>query len=195
MMNDDMMRLAIITGSVRDERFGPTVTDWFARVAARRPEFEVDVIDLASFDIPDDMSATDDQRDFARRIEAADAIVVVTPEYNHSFPGPLKTAIDSLKTQWQGKPVGFVSYGGISGGLRAVEALRIVYAELHAVTVRDVVAFPMAWTKFDDNGDPVETEVVGIAADALLNNLTWWAAALKKARADAPYGQPLAMAR
>ena len=189
------MRLAIITGSVRDGRFGPAVANWFARVAAERPEFEIDVIDLATLDIPADMSVNDDQREFAARIEAADAIVVVTPEYNHSFPGPLKTAIDSLKTQWQGKPVGFVSYGGISGGLRAVEPLRIVFAELHAVTVRDVVTFPMAWSKFDGNGDPVETEVVGVAADALLNNLTWWATALRAARAETPYGQPLAMAR
>lgn len=194
-MNDDRMRLAILTGSVRDGRFGPTVTNWFAGVVAARRDFDVDVIDLASFDIPADMSVNDDQREFAARIEAADAIVVVTPEYNHSFLGPLKTAIDSLKTQWEAKPVGFISYGGISGGLRAVEALRIVFAELHAVTVRDVVPFPMAWEKFDADGDPVEIEVVGVAADALLNNLTWWAAALKKARAEAPYGQPLAMAR
>ena len=194
-MFEDTMRLTIITGSVRDGRFGPTVTDWFARVAAQRPEFELDVIDLAQLDIPADMSVNDDQRELAARIEAADAIVVVTPEYNHSYPGPLKTAIDSLKTQWQAKPVGFISYGGLSGGLRSVEALRIVFAELHAVTVRDVVAFPMAWTKFDENGDPVETEIVGIAADALLDSLTWWAAALKKARAEAPYGQPMAIAR
>lgn len=192
---NDTMRLTVITGSVRDGRFGPTVSNWIARVAAQRPEFEVDVIDLAELDIPADMSVSADQQVFAEKIDASDAIIVVTPEYNHSFPGPLKTAIDSLKTQWQGKPIGFVSYGGISGGLRAVEALRIVFAELHAVTVRDVVAFPMAWTKFDENGDPVERDVVSVAADALLNNLAWWAAALKKARAEVPYGQALAMAR
>lgn len=194
-MMDGTMRLAVVTGSVRDGRFGPTVTGWFARVASQRPEFEVDVIDLARFDIPDDMSVNGDQQRLAARVEAADAVVIVTPEYNHSFPGPLKTAIDSMKTQWQAKPVGFVSYGGISGGLRAVEALRIVFAELHAVTMRDVVPFPMAWTKFDENGDPVESEVVGVAADALLNHLSWWAAALRTARAEVPYGQPLALAR
>lgn len=192
---NNTMRLTVITGSVRDGRFGPTVSNWIARVAAQRPEFEVDVIDLAEYDIPTDMSVSADQQAFAERIDASDAFIIVTPEYNHSFPGPLKTAIDSLKTQWQGKPVGFVSYGGISGGLRAVEALRIVFAELHAVTVRDVVPFPMAREKFDEHGDPVERDLVNIAADALLNNLAWWAAALKKARAEAPYGQPLALAR
>ncbi len=192
---NDTMRLTVITGSVRDGRFGPTVSTWIARVAAQRPEFDVDVIDLAELDIPADMSVNADQQALAERVDASDAFIVVTPEYNHSFPGPLKTAIDSLKTQWQGKPVGFVSYGGISGGLRAVEALRIVFAELHAVTMRDVVPFPMAWTKFDENGDPVESEVVGMAADLLLNHLAWWAAALKTARAEVPYGQALAFAR
>lgn len=194
-MFDESIRLAVVTGSVRDGRFGPTVTNWFARVAGERPEFDVDVIDLANLNIPSDMTSNDDHRAFAERIEAADAIVIVTPEYNHGYPGALKTAIDSLKTQWQAKPVGFISYGGLSGGLRSVEALRIVFAELHAVTLRDVVAFPMAWTKFDEAGDPVETEVVGVAVDTLLNHLTWWGTALRKARAENPYGQPLALAR
>lgn len=194
-MMNEKMRLAIVTGSVRDGRFGPTVSAWFSDVAAARPEFDVDVIDLADLHIPADMSVNDDQMDFAARIDAADAIVVVTPEYNHSFPGPLKTAIDSLKAEWRAKPVGFVAYGGMSGGLRAVEALRIVFAEVHAVTVRDVVAFPMAWAAFDEAGQPRDTEGVATAADVLLNHLAWWAHVLRQARAEHAYGQPLALAR
>lgn len=84
-----------------------------------------------------------------KRIAAADAVLIVTPEYNHSFPGPLKTSIDSLRDEWKAKPVGFVSYGGIGGGLRAVEALRLVFAELHAVTVRDTVSFHNPWSRFE----------------------------------------------
>lgn len=194
-MFQDQLRLAIIIGSVRDGRFGPTVASWFARVAGERPEFEVDLIDLADFDIPADMTSNADHQEFAARIEAADAIVVVTPEYNHSFSGPLKIAIDSLKAQWQAKPVGFLAYGGMSGGLRAVEALRIVFAELHAVTLRDVVAFPMAGMKFNEDGEPIEAEAVRMATGMLLNQLSWWGAALKKARAEHPYGQPVALAR
>lgn len=194
-MHQDQLRLAIIIGSVREGRFGPTVGTWFARVAGERPEFEIDLIDLADFDIPADMTSNADHQELASRIEAADAAVVITPEYNHSFPGPLKIAIDSLKRQWQAKPVGLISYGGMSGGLRAVEALRIVFAELHAVTIRDVVAFPMASMKFNEDGEPIEAEAVGIAAETLLNQLSWWGTALRKARAEHPYGQPVAIAR
>jgi NAD(P)H-dependent FMN reductase len=194
-MFQDQLRLAIIIGSVRDGWFGPTVANWFARVAGERPEFEVDLIDLADFDIPADMTSNADHQEFAARIEAADAIVVVTPEYNHSFSGPLKIAIDSLKAQWQAKPVGFLAYGGMSGGLRAVEALRIVFAELHAVTIRDVVAFPMAAMRFNEDGEPIEAAAVSMATETLLNQLAWWGSALKKARAEHPYGQPVAVAK
>lgn len=113
---------------------------------------------------------------------------MITPEYNHSFPAPLKHAIDLLHAQWQAKPVGFVSYGGISGGLRAVEQLRLIFAELHATTVRETVSFPLAGTLFDDAGDLHEPAAAAKAADALLHQLTWWAVTLREARATRPYG-------
>lgn len=107
-MSADRFQLAVIVGSVREGRFGPVVADWFVGQAKQHDDVALDVIDLADTPIP---SAT-----FADRIAAADAVVIVTPEYNHSYPGPLKHAIDSLAEQWQAKPVGFVSYGGMSGG-------------------------------------------------------------------------------
>ncbi len=73
---------------------------------------------------------------FRERIDRADAFVVVTPEYNHAYPAVLKFMIDCAYAEWQAKPVAFVSYGGISGGLRAVEQLRLVFAELHADAAR-----------------------------------------------------------
>lgn len=194
-MQDSQLRLAIIVGSTREGRFGHVVASWFARHARQHAGFEVDVIDIATKHFPVDMSRNADVDDFAERIDAADAIVVLSPEYNHSFSGPLKTAIDSLKEEWRAKPVGFVAYGGMSGGLRAVEALRVVFAELHAVTVRDTVSFHVARTQFDDHGEPVDTEMVGIAADTMLNQLVWWASALKTARDAHPYGQPMMVAR
>jgi NAD(P)H-dependent FMN reductase len=178
-MSEIPVGLAVIVGSVRETRFGPVVANWLVGQAKQRADLAVDVIDLADTPIP---SAT-----FADRVGAADAFVVVTPEYNHSFPGPLKTAIDSVRTQWQAKPVGFVSYGGISGGLRAVEPLRVVFAELHAVTVRDTVSFHGARQRFDDNGNPREAHQVNTAATVLLDQLTWWAHALRTARATCPY--------
>ena len=190
-MDSRPLNLAIVIGSVREGRFGPTVARWFAGRAEMHGGYNVNVIDLADYDIPSNMTRNNDVERFSEQIAAADAVVVVTQEYNHSFAGPLKTAIDALKQEWHGKPVGFVAYGGISGGLRAVEALRIVFAELHATTIRESVAFPLAWTKFDADGQPVEAEVVGNAATLVLDNLEWWGVALRDMRERAPYGQPL----
>jgi len=167
-------------GSVREGRFAPVVANWFVDRAERRPDAKIDVIDLATTTTPSE--------EFTDRIDAADAFVVVTPEYNHGYPGPLKAAIDSVGVPWRAKPVGFVCYGGISGGLRAVEQLRIVFAELHAVTVRETVSFHLAHGQFDERGAPRDPDAVNAAADALLNQLAWWADALREARAARPYG-------
>jgi NAD(P)H-dependent FMN reductase len=187
-MNTDRLRVALIVASVRDGRFGPTIARWFADYAAQRDDLAIDVIDLADFAIPANMTGNDDTARFAERIGAAEAFIVITPEYNHSYPGPLKTAIDSLGAEWRGKPVGFVAYGGISGGLRAVEALRVVFAEVHAATIRETVSFHGARGQFDEAGQPINTEAVRTAADAMLKNLLWWGRALRAARAAHPYG-------
>lgn len=120
------------------------------------------------------------------RLAAADAFVFVTPEYNHSFPASLKNAIDWHNEQWHAKPVAFVSYGGLSGGLRAVEQLRVVMAELNATTIRNTVSFHNAYGLFGPNG-AVDDPQVDTAAKALLDQLAWWAHALRDARASAPY--------
>lgn len=174
--------LAVIVGSVRERRFGPVVSDWFVGQAKQRHDLTLDVIDLAETPLPAQ------RHTFAERIGAADAFVVVTPEYNHSYPGPLKNAIDALNTEWHAKPVGFVSYGGMSGGLRAVEALRVVFAELHAITIRETVSFHGAPDRFNERGEPLDREGVDTAAHALLDQLDWWARALRTARAIHPYG-------
>jgi NAD(P)H-dependent FMN reductase len=173
----DPIQLEVITGSTRGGRFGPVVADWFIRQATPREDLTVGALDLA-----------ERPPDFAGRIGASDAVVVVTPEYNHSFPGPLKSAIDSLSKQWWAKPVGFVSYGGLSGGLRAVEHLRVVFAEVHAITVRETVSFHLARGKFDADGEPIDPIGPATAATTLLDQLVWWARAVRAARAQQPYG-------
>jgi len=170
------IRVEVIVGSVREGRFGPVVADWFARQAAARADLAVRTLDLAA-----------SPPDFADRIGAAAAVVVVTPEYNHSYPGPLKTAIDGVGQQWRGKPVAFVSYGGLSGGLRAVEALRVVFAELHTVTVRDTVSFHLAHQRFDAHGEPHDATGPSAAAATLLDQLVWWSRPLRAARSRTPY--------
>ncbi|MBP8534866.1 NADPH-dependent FMN reductase [Streptomyces sp. MK37H] len=191
---DSPIRLAIIIGSTRDGRFGPKVADWFAGHATLRSDMTVDVVDLAETPLPTALTHRPGPEDVAAleavtpRLAAADAFTVVTPEYNHSYPAPLKNAIDWHFTQWQAKPVGFVSYGGISGGLRAVEHLRPVFAEVHAVTVRDTVSFHNAGGLFGEDGRLKDPEGPDTAAGAMLDQLTWWARALRTARTTHPYG-------
>ncbi|WP_436777308.1 NADPH-dependent FMN reductase [Yinghuangia sp. YIM S09857] len=183
----DPLRIAVIVGGARDGTSGPIVAEWFASRARKRAELDVDVLDLAQAWLPDQphdrATVPAAVRDLGHWLAAADAFVLVTPEYNHSFPGAMKTAIDWFCAEWQAKPVGFVAYGGSACGLRAVDQLRLVFADLHAVTLADTVAFP-------DVGDCVLCESHHEAAEALLDRLTWWGEALRAARARRPYDTP-----
>jgi NAD(P)H-dependent FMN reductase len=188
----DSLRVAVIIGSVREGRFGPTVADWFVAQARQRPDLEIDVVDLVDTPLPDRLGNIGGEQGMrlaavSPRLAAADAFVIVTAEYNKSFPAALKDLLDWHFTEWQAKPVGFVSYGGVSGGLRAVEHLRLVLTELHAVTLRDTVSFPLYWDRFGPDGLPMEPEGAVKAADVLLEQLDWWGRALRGARAERPY--------
>jgi NAD(P)H-dependent FMN reductase len=99
----------------------------------------------------------------------------------------LKHAIDQAYAEWMAKPVGFVSYGGTVGGVRAIEHLRHVFAELHAATIRDYLCFINARRQFDEDGNPLDREGPRNAAKAMLDRLAWWADALRTAREARPY--------
>lgn len=195
-MSVSPLRLAVIIGSVREGRFGTVVASWFADQAAAHGRFEVDVIDLAEADIPLVLPAVSPamdpnperpagMRDLTERLTAADAFVIVTPDYNHSYPASLKAVIDWHFVQWQRKPVAFVGYSGATGGLTAIEHLRQVFSELDAHTVREYVSFPRYYLLFDEDGRllaPAEPEA---AAQLMLDRVHWWAEALVAARAVA----------
>ncbi|SNT44528.1 NAD(P)H-dependent FMN reductase [Rhodococcoides kyotonense] len=180
------MKLAVIVASVRPERVGPVVAQWFLSRVAERSDFDVTTLDLLDFDLPTNLSPSTDGERFAAAVDAADAFVVVTPEYNHGYPASLKTALDSVKHQWRGKPIGFVSYGGMAGGLRAAEQLRQVVAELHMVSVRTGVGFHRVRTAFDDRGSTTD-RVAHDASSKMLDQLHWWATASKAQRVVDPY--------
>ncbi|SCE76498.1 NAD(P)H-dependent FMN reductase [Micromonospora viridifaciens] len=184
------LTLAVIVGSVRQPRMGRVVADWFADRAARRDDVRVDLVDLAEVALPltDTPPGGNPDSPIADRMAAADAFMVVTPEYNHSFPAALKNAIDWHHREWAAKPVGFVSYGAGSGGIRAVEQLRLVFAELHAATTRTGVVLTAPWERLDRQGRLVDDAPLRKAADATLDELTWWAEALRTARRNRPYG-------
>lgn len=188
------IRLALINSSVREGRFGPTVANWITSLAKERDDLQADLIDLADHTLPYELSHSP-SKDVAHALEKvsprladADAFVVVTPEYNHSFPASLKSLIDWHRTEWEAKPVGFVSYGGLAGGLRAVEQLRLVFAELHAVTTRDVVSFHNCWGQFDETGALKDPTAATTAATTLFDQLVWWGLALREYREKRPYG-------
>lgn len=183
-MSVPRLQIAVIIGSTREGRWGDKVTRWFAGEARRRSDLLVDVIDLAELDLPAALPMHDgpEIRAYAERIDRADAFVVVTPEYNHSYPASLKQAIDVLNAPWRRKPVAFVSYGGLSGGLRAVEHLRQVFAELHATTIRETVSLHRHPLLFDESGGLLDPSGPAAAAKAMLDDLVWWAAALRTAR-------------
>ncbi|MFF0636300.1 NADPH-dependent FMN reductase [Nocardia sp. NPDC004151] len=192
-MTSTSLRLAVIIGSVREGRFGPVVADWFAARARVHGAFEVDVIDLADYDLPHELPAIPlamepnparpgKGDELAARLAAADAFVVVTPDINRSFPSSLKTAIDWHVTEWDRKTVGFVGYSGGSGGLLAIEGLRAVFNELNAHTVRNYLSFSRYYLLFDQSGALIEPAEYEEAADRLLTQLHWWATALGAAR-------------
>jgi len=197
-MSSQILNLAVILGSVRQGRFGPVVAQWFAAEAQQHGQFNVDLIDLAETPLPLALPpeppaiATTDARPaemaaLTEKLETADVFVVVTPEYNHSFPASVKSLIDWHFTEWRAKPIGFVSYGGLGGGLRAIEQLRLVFAEMHAVTVRDTVSFANYWELFDADGQLMDAEGPNSAAKALLDQLAWWGGVLHEAKLNNPY--------
>lgn len=190
---NESIQIALIYGSTRKGRFCDTVARWAAEQIRGAGNYTVDVIDPAVV-LPQPDQAVDanpGSPNLWQRIEAADAFVVVTPEYNHGYPAALKSLIDSVGAEWQAKPVAFVSYGGVSGGLRAVEQLRLVFAELHAVTIRDSVSFAGAWEQFDESGKLKQPERAKKSMTAMLGRLHWWAVALRNARLAVPYAPGL----
>ncbi|MFD8528587.1 NADPH-dependent FMN reductase [Streptosporangium canum] len=195
-MDDNHLKIAVLLGSTRDGRFGPAVANWVMDHLAQRHDMEADLIDLIETPLPTvfpvlgQPPASQEARDLlaavSPRMAAADAFVIVTPEYNHSFPASLKNAIDWHGTEWHAKPVAFVSYGAFSAGLRAVEHLRLVLAELHAVTIRDSVGLQHPWAQFDGDGKAVDP-AADAAAKVMLDRLAWWAHSLREARITRPY--------
>ncbi|CAO0829500.1 hypothetical protein SMICM17S_09312 [Streptomyces microflavus] len=143
------------------------------------------MLDLAEFDFPVHYPerATEQMTEFAGAIGKAEAFVVVTPEYNRSFPASLKQAIDFAYDEWQTKPVGFVSYGHGSSGLYAVEQLRSVFTELHTVTLRNGVALDFLHTPLEDRAGACARDR---AVRLMLDQLGWGAGPCARRGRSAP---------
>ena len=185
----DLLHLALLYGSTREGRFCDTVANWLRTQIDLRRDYIVDAVDPTLLDLPlrHGGAPSADLVNLQQRIWRADAFVVVVPEYNHGYPAALKHMIDRVASHWQAKPVGFVAYGGLSGGVRAVEQLRQVFSGLHATPVRDGVYFAQAWDRFEGAGLSRDADASARAARRMLDQLAWYGHALRQARAAWPY--------
>ena len=179
----------VISGSARGQRIGPAVADWVVGELRGLTSARIDLVDAGDVELPphaDLQPGAGGDGELARLIDAADAYVVVTPEYNHGYPAPLKQLIDGHYREWMFKPAALVSYG-VSGGVLAAEQLRSVFSELHVVTTRKVVAISSPWSNLAGGRfapGAGERNALAVA----WSELRWWASALERQRTAHPYG-------
>ena len=187
-----MPLLQIITVSTRPSRKGPAVAAWFSSVARAHGEFEVEDVDLAAvnlpvFDEPEHPRFGKYQHEHTRRwsdiVSRGDAFVFVTPEYNFATPPSLVNALDYLFKEWAYKPAAFVSYGGISGGLRAVQMTKPILTALNMMPIVPAVTLPMFSSRLDASGVFTSEESLDTSARTVLSELARWEAALRTLRA------------
>jgi NAD(P)H-dependent FMN reductase len=184
-----MLRVAIILGSTRPGRNGEAVAKWVYDIARKRTDAEFEYVDVKDYNLPlldepippsQGKYTKEHTKAWAAKIGSFDAFVFVTAEYNHGIPGALKNAIDFLYKEWNNKAAGFVSYGGV-GGVRSVEQLRLVMAELQVATVRGQVALSLYidfenFTKF--NPAPYHEKEV----NTMLDQVMAWGSAMEALR-------------
>ena len=191
--------LQIIIGSTRPGRVGPAVAAWIIDRARARGDFDVVVTDLAELNLPmfDEPNhprlhqyVHQHTKDWSATIDRADAFIFVIPEYNYGFNAAIKNAIDYLNAEWKHKPVGFVSYGGVGAGTRAVQMLKQVITALSMVPVFDAVNIPFIQQFLDDERKLQPNDIMETAATTMLNELVRWTASLRALRE--PAAQPSA---
>lgn len=191
-MTSPQPRIGIIIGSTREGRFGEKPAHWIHELAKRRTGLAFELIDLRDHPLPffnETMSPAwapvknEAARHWADKLAALDGLIVVTPEYNHGPSAVLKNAFDYAYKEFIRKPIGFVGYGGV-GAARAIEQLRLIAVELQLAPVRNAVHIGMVeflgiWQQgktFEDFPHLAQ------AANGLLDDMAWWARALKSAR-------------
>jgi NAD(P)H-dependent FMN reductase len=194
-----MLNLKMIIGSTRPGRAADRVIPWITGVVTEHGAFDVEILDLRDWQLPifgESYATVGDPRNptfsapEVRRwndvISAGDAYLFVTPEYNHSVPGALKNAIDSVFATFafRNKPAASVAYsGGIGGGIRAVEHIAHIAIEAELVPLRNNVVIPFVGAAFGADGSPVDDRT-SAAAKIMLDDLAWWGTALHRARLE-----------
>jgi NAD(P)H-dependent FMN reductase len=189
-----MPRLAIVVASTRPSRKGPAVARWFHDVAKAHGGFDCELVDLAEvglplFDEPEHPRLRRYQHEHTRRwseiVLRADAFALVTPEYNYATPPPLVNALDYLLHEWAYAPVGLVSYGGVSAGLRAAQMTKQIVTALRMMPIPDGVSLPAFVKHIGDDGVFAPGEAADKSATAMLEELVRWTQALAGLRGEA----------
>ncbi len=192
------LKIQTIVGSTRQKRFAEKPANWIYEEAKKRPELDVELVDLRDYPLPffdgpmsparmEGKYPNSDVQRWANKVAEADGYIIVSPEYNHGYPAVLKNAFDHTYPEWNRKPVGFVSYGS-TGGARAIEQLRQVAIELQMAPIRAAVHIPsqvylaVIRPKEGDTSNPFDT--LNGPANAFLDQLIWWTKALKAAREE-----------
>ncbi len=185
------LKLHIIICSTRPGRVGPPVAKWFHELAVQHAKFDAVLIDLADFHLPvyDEPEHPVRQnyqhahtKKWAASVNAADAYIFVTPEYNFGPPPSLLNALNYVYKEWNYKPAGMVSYGGVSGGMRSALVEKLTLTTLKMMPMMEAVAIQNVSSLFDDSQNFMPSEQHRNSAISLLNELYKWAEALKTMR-------------
>jgi NAD(P)H-dependent FMN reductase len=187
-----MSRLGVIVASTREGRAGLPIADWFLGLARQHGAFDVEVLDLKAIDLPlleepnhprVQRYTQDKTKAWSAQVAGCDAFVIVTPEYNFSSPPALVNALDHLYVEWNYKAAGFVSYGGISGGLRSVQMTKLLLTTLKMVPIYEAVTIPFYSQQLDaDSGAFKGNETQEKGASQMLTELARWTNALRTLR-------------
>ena len=184
-----MLNVGIIIGSTRPNRVGESVATWGLKLAQERKDANFELVDLKEFQLPllDEpvppsrgQYSKEHTKKWAAKVASFDAYIFVTPEYNHGTSGALKNALDFVYAEWNNKAAGFVGYGS-AGGVRAVESLRLVMAELQIADVRAQVALSL-FTDFEDFTEFKPAEHHDKSVTALFDQVIAWGGAMKTLR-------------
>jgi NAD(P)H-dependent FMN reductase len=186
-----MPTLLTIIASTRPGRVGLPVGEWFHERAVAHGAFDCTLVDLAVLQLPlldepkhprlRDYSKEHTQA-WSRTVDAADAVVLVTSEYNYGYPAALKNAIDYLHHEWRHKAVGFVSYGGVAAGTRAVQQLKTVVGAVGMYPGQIAVNIPFVQQFLGEDGTVNANDVMQEAADGMLDELLRLDGALRTLR-------------